>query len=56
MNGMPGFVGLGSEMADMEVAFATGIQLDKGTTDLIVRNDTISFSSNGECAGSRDPP
>ena len=43
MNGMPGFVGLGSEMADMEVAFATGIQLDKGTTDLIVRNNTISF-------------
>lgn len=43
MNGMPGFVGLGSEMADMEVAFATGIQLDKGTKDLIVRNNTISF-------------
>ncbi len=43
LNGMPGFVGLGSEMADMEVAFATGIQLDKGTKDLIVRNNTISF-------------
>ena len=43
MNGMPVFVGLGSEMADMEVAFATGIQLDRGTKNLIVRNNTISF-------------
>ena len=48
MNGMPGFIGLGSEMADMEVAFATGIQLDRGTTDLIVRNNTISFPQIGD--------
>lgn len=43
MNGRPLFVGLGSDTADMEVAFATGIQLDKGSRGLIVRNNTISF-------------
>ena len=43
LNGMPNTVGLGDTIADMEVPFTTGIQCDRGTLNLIIRNNTISF-------------
>jgi len=43
LNGVPNAVGLGDSIADMEVPFTTGIQCDRGTENLIIRNNTISF-------------
>ncbi|MDX2432270.1 MAG: right-handed parallel beta-helix repeat-containing protein [Bacteroides sp.] len=43
LNGLPNTVGLGDIIADMEVPFTTGIQCDRGTENLIIRNNTISF-------------
>jgi hypothetical protein len=43
LNGMPNSVGLGDTIISMEVAFTTGIQLDRGTENLIIRNNTITF-------------
>ncbi len=43
LNGIPNTVGLGDIIADMEVPFTTGIQCDRGTLNLVIRNNTISF-------------
>ena len=43
LNGIPNTVGLGDTIADMEVPFTTGIQCDRGTLNLVIRNNTISF-------------
>jgi hypothetical protein len=43
INGMPNHVGLGDSIISMEIAFSTGIQCDRGTENLIVRNNTITF-------------
>ncbi|MFC1766395.1 right-handed parallel beta-helix repeat-containing protein [Planctomycetota bacterium] len=44
MNGMPNYVGLGKTIISMEEPFSTGIQMDRGTRNLIVRNNTIIFT------------
>ena len=44
MNGMPNTVGLGKTIISMEEPFSTGIQMDRGTINLIVRNNTIIFT------------
>ena len=43
LNGIPNTVGLGDTIIDMEVPFTTGIQCDRGTENLVIRNNTISF-------------
>ncbi len=43
MNGMPNSVGLGDSIGNSEVPFSTGIQLDRKTENLIIRNNTITF-------------
>lgn len=43
LNGIPNTVGLGDTIADMEVPFTTGIQCDRGTLNLVIRNNTIAF-------------
>ena len=43
LNGVPNTVGLGDSIADMEVPFTTGIQCDRGTLNLVIRNNTIAF-------------
>ncbi len=44
MNGMPNTVGLGKTIISMEEPFSTGIQLDRGTINLVVLNNTIIFT------------
>lgn len=48
INGLPNSVGLGDTIADMEVPFTTGIQCDRETLNLVVRNNTISFPENNK--------